>query len=418
MSLAIAIVAAVSFPVIVGADALLGIWSPGPSMAYPRDGHTATALKDGRVLVVGITAEIFDPATNRWSVAGTPPIRLTGHTATLLADGRVLVAGGIDGGTGRSVPNAEVYDPASNAWTPVAPMAGRRYDHSASLLADNRVLVTGGTRSTVTLDSAEIYDPSRSSWTAAANLLMPRTGHAAIRLADGRVLVAGGNGPSDVLATAEIYDPATDRWSATDAMVQQRRAFSAVLLHGGRVLVAGGRPVGDSGAVFAEIFDPGTGRWSAAAQVGQPSAGDGFAMTLLRDGRVLICGGAGPGYPSAALAAGYVYDPVTDHWWQTADMAQPRVDHSASLLSDGRVLIAGGRDEYTNGTSLNTTEFFEAGAPPTATASPATTQESGTSTAASRAVDLQAAPFIVLGIVALTAISLIALPVVRRRRRR
>lgn len=388
-------------------------------MAYPRDGHTATVLKDGRVLVVGITAEIFDPATNRWNSAGTPAMRLTNHTATLLADGRVLVAGGIDNGTGRSVPNAEVYDPSSNGWTAVASMAGRRYDHSATLLADNRVLVPGGTRSTVTLDTAEIYDPSRNAWTAAASLSTPRTGHTATRLADGRVLVAGGNGPSDVLATAEIYDPATDRWSATEAMLQQRRAFSAALLHSGRVLVAGGRSAGDSSAVFAEVFDPGPGHWSAAAQAGQPGAGDGFAMTLLQDGRVLICGGAGPGYPTTAVAAGYVYDPVSDHWWQTADMAQPRVDHSASLLPDGRVLIAGGRDAYTNGTSLNTTEFFEAGPPPTATASPARTQESGNSTAtASRVVGLQAVPLIVVGIVALAAMILLVVPMLRRRRRR
>src|SRR2546426_1995858 len=73
---------------------------PVESMAVPRQGHTATVLADGRVLIVGgdsATAELFDP-TNRTFVAVSNMSRARrGHTATLLSDGRVLVAGGADG---------------------------------------------------------------------------------------------------------------------------------------------------------------------------------------------------------------------------------------------------------------------------------------------------------------------------------
>ena len=143
-------------PVAVSAAGPIGGWVAGPPMAGPRDSHTVTTLKDGRILVVGGGAEIYDPTANRWSQAGTPVMARTIATATLLAGGRVLVAAGIVGE--RSVPNTEIYDPTRNTWTAAASMAGRRYDHTATLLADGRVLIAGGTRSTVTLDSAELYD--------------------------------------------------------------------------------------------------------------------------------------------------------------------------------------------------------------------------------------------------------------------
>ena len=60
------------------------------------------------------------------------------------------------------------------------------------------------------------------------------------------------------------------------------------------------------------------------------------------------------------LTTGYVYDPGTDRWATTNQMAQGRVNHTASRLPDGRVLVAGGRNAQTNGTALNTTEIFDA----------------------------------------------------------
>ena len=71
-------------------------------MADARSGHTATLLKDGRVLLAGgegsagavSTLEVFDPATSAFAFAGTMSSARKDHAAALMADGRVLIAGG------------------------------------------------------------------------------------------------------------------------------------------------------------------------------------------------------------------------------------------------------------------------------------------------------------------------------------
>ena len=88
----------------------------------PRGLHVAVRLRDGRVLVAGgastASAELYDPATNRWTPTGSMSVDRHSSTATLLRDGRVLVVGGHSGnGTGVQA-SAELYDPASGRWTP------------------------------------------------------------------------------------------------------------------------------------------------------------------------------------------------------------------------------------------------------------------------------------------------------------
>ena len=420
--LAFAATAVLVEPVAVQAGGPIGGWLPGPPMAAARDSHTATVLKDGRVLVVGRPgAEIYDPSTKRWSQAGTPVMARTNATATLLAGGRVLVAAGIV--ADRSVPNAEIYDPTRNAWSAVASMAGRRYDHTATLLLDGRVLIVGGIRSAVTLDSVEIYDPKTDAWAAAANLPSARSNHTAMLLPDGRVLVAGGNGSAgEVLADAALYDPVANTWSRTGIMRTPRRAALSARLDDGRILVVGGIDNPQPDQVSAEIFNPGSETWSPAGPTTQPVLRDGFAMTTLRDGRVLVCGGSSPVFEAPALAVGYVYDPDQDRWSATIDMAQGRVDHSASLLPDGRILVAGGRDAYTNGTSLSTTEIFDASlVTNTPAAAPATSSTAGAAPAVGRSPIQTVSPLgvgLLTGGIAAIVVFLIATALVRRGRRR
>jgi Kelch motif/Galactose oxidase, central domain len=354
-------------------------------MAAARDSHTATVLPDGRVLVVGGPgAEIYDPSANHWSAAGTPLMARTSATATLLAGGRVLVAAGIVGEF--SVPKTEIYDPRTNAWAAAASLAGRRYDHTATLLADGRVLVVGGTRSTVTLDSAELYDPKTDAWSPAASLPAPRTHHTAALLPDGRVLVAGGiNGQP--LATTAIFDPTANRWTAGESMGVPRRGALATRLRDGRIMVVGGLEFPGPAEAAAEIFNPTTGTWAAAGQSTQPLLRDGIALSLLKDGRVLVSGGMGSGDLGPGSTAGYVYDPQRDQWSATADMRQGRVDHTASLLPNGRVLVAGGRDAYTNGTPLSSTEIFDVSAVSSQPSASAVTSPAAASAAPSPATN-------------------------------
>ena len=103
-------------------------WLPVPDMAGARALHSATLLKDGRVLVVGIAvnsltstaAELYEPKTNTWLLAASPRIPRIAHTATLLDDGRVLIVGGSGGGQPGYLTSAELYDPAHNSWSPAA----------------------------------------------------------------------------------------------------------------------------------------------------------------------------------------------------------------------------------------------------------------------------------------------------------
>jgi N-acetylneuraminic acid mutarotase len=385
-------------------------------MADARDGHTATVLKGGLVLVVSARgADVYDPATNRWSRAGAQAIPTIQKTATLLDDGRVLFTGGINPATDRSIPNAELYDPTANSWVTAASMAGRRYAHTATLLRDGRVLVVGGTRSTVVLDSVEMYDPRTNAWSLAASLLAPRSSHVATLLQDGRVLVAGGDSDNgQLLATAELFDPASNKWAPAGQMAVARHVFSATPLKDGTILVVGGfeHPEQVGGAI-AELFRPPTETWRPAGYPTQPRVGDGFATTILRDGRVLICGGNVRTDLADRLAAGFIYDPRLDRWSPTSDMTRGRVAHSASLLPDGRVLVAGGREVYVNGTPMNTTEFFDYPPAPSPVVSSSATA-APIQNATSRLV---AAPLVAGGI-AVIALLLITPPLIRRWRRR
>ena len=67
----------------------------------------------------------------------------------------------------------------------------------------------------------------------------------------------------------------------------------------------------------------------------------GATYTLLTNGKVLVVGGFGPG---TRLATAELYDPHTGTFVLAADMVDPRVLHTATLLKDGRVLITGGID--------------------------------------------------------------------------
>src|SRR6185503_542286 len=160
-----------------------------------------------------------------------------GHTATALTDGRVLVAGGWNGDE-EALASTELFDPEAGSWTDVAPMTEARGNHTATLLPNGRVLVAGGKTGNLfggALASAELYDPDSGTWSATGSLLEARGGHTATLLANGTVLVAGGSGAdfAEVLASAELYDPDSGTWSAASPMTVPRMDFTATMLRSG-----------------------------------------------------------------------------------------------------------------------------------------------------------------------------------------
>ena len=193
----------------------------------------------------------------------------------------MLAVGGLSAnGTGVQA-SAELYDPATGRWTLAKSLRTPRRNHTATLLGNGTVLVAGGFNSAGWLRSAEIYDPARDRWSRAADLTRPRAHASATLLGNGRVLVAGGASPSATLS-AELYDPASGRWTATGSMTDYHTS-AAVLLQDGRVLLAGS---GEAG----EVYSPATGTWAATGPMLHSAVG-GSALALLPGGQVLRVGG-------------------------------------------------------------------------------------------------------------------------------
>jgi len=332
----------------------------GPSLSTGRWAHTATLLQDGRLLVVGgqetmskasKVAEIFDPNTDTWSnTSETIDKRGEGHTATLLNDGRILVTGD------NEQASAEIYDPSTGQWSSTDTMNVARKSASATLLGDGRVLISGGVDKTRAgrreLDSAEIYDPSSGEWTVADTMEQIHSNHVTI-LVEGKVFLSG-------WFLSEIYDPATDLWSPAGEPKRKdlARGTTATLLNDGRVFMVGGarfppntwqgdvsNPVANS-----EIYNPSDGGLSTSTNMSKPR--QNHSAVLLANGDVLVIGGD-------SMES---YNPVTKIWTETGSLTHERDEmHTATMLGDGRILIAGGKMETDNKKirSLSVVEFYD-----------------------------------------------------------
>ena len=267
-------------PVYTGGEATLFSISPGlpaglslnsitgeitgtPAAVTPPTVFTITASNSAGSATAQITLSVVAVPAGGWQPADALNEGRFRHTATPLRDGRVLVAGG---SRKQALSSAELYDPATKGWTRTGRLGRSRQAHSATLLADGRVLVAGGfgTGGGNALNSAELYDPATGSWSSTGSLNQARDSHTATLLADGRVLVAGGEGQGSShggLASAEIYDPATGTWTPTGSLGQAREQHTATLLANGRVLVAGGEAPGGAALASAELYDPASGTY-------------------------------------------------------------------------------------------------------------------------------------------------------------
>jgi hypothetical protein len=247
-----------------------------------------------------------------------------GHGAVRLGDGRVLVIG--NGPT-------EVWDPATGEFSQVGPTLGGQgpaLGRSLIPLADGRILIVEAT-------SASVWDPGSGRTSEAGSLAEARTASSATLLPDGRVLVVGGRalpgsgegggtgedgrwqvvadrGSPSRLASAELWDPTTGQFTATGSMTRGRIGHTATLLPDGGVLILGGEGVvdvvGNRGYrdfPGAELWDPDTGQFSAAPMLAQPRAN--HSALLLADGRVLVIGGQGPDVADMFLRSVEIYDP-------------------------------------------------------------------------------------------------------------
>lgn len=459
-------------------------WSNASPMTHARCAHTATRLSDGRVLVVGgsdkladfrgqiADAEIWDPHTDAWTPVGAMAVTRAGHTATALRDGRVLVVGGDAAGLGHPT-TAEVWD-GKSGWKTIAAPAAKFFQHRALRRNDGTVLVFGGPRinraGELPVEATEAWDPRTEEWQPGPNLPItnatsviptvdgklimvepgaeagarvwnPENGtteqvawpdnvtHLAVQLDDKTFLIYGYFGASlfqpatgqvlgggmarecclvenlvaldngSVLALfstySELWSPGNallGGWRSAGGLLTTLRRRSALSVTGDGLFVAGGErspeaqwfslPSGQATALLpmsdpredhatvalndgtvlvfggvddtrevrisldsSETWDVKAKRWRNAGDLVVSRAG--ATGTLLDDGRVLAVGGwsgrqSARGSDSSVTKTTELWDPVTRKWRRTGDLLEGRFEHTATVLLDGRVLIAGG----------------------------------------------------------------------------
>ncbi|MCA1571829.1 MAG: kelch repeat-containing protein [Acidimicrobiales bacterium] len=375
-----------------------GGWRAAGAMGGNRRFHTAALLESGRVLVAGgespgplSSAEVYDPATNSWSATGSMAIARRFHAATPLKDGRVLVTGGyVDG---RRLTSAELYDPSSTRATPtvtnVEPRTGPtlggtdvtitgsalfgsptevvfgEIPGTVRYVDDTKVVATSPPQARGTVDitvktpagtssasPASYFVYAAGNWATGPSLAKGRSGSIAVTLDDGSVLVAGGDGEG----SAEIYKP-DGRWQTTGRMTTERAAgvvrysvrplFTATRLQSGKILVVGGASGAPDTGEFcpcalnsAEIFDPASGTWTPTAPMGTRRMA--HVAALLADGRVLVAGGTADRDTNRVHSSAEIYDPVADTWAAIPNMGTSRLAATATLLPNGKVLVAAG----------------------------------------------------------------------------
>lgn len=353
------------------------VWNAAGTLLTPRQGHTATLLTSGKLLVAGgasdcttvidpvseifyctyvAGAELYDPASNSWSAVGTLANPRTGHVATLLASGKVLLTGGRN--NSGILTSAELYDPISNTWSAAASLNAARSSHTATLLPSGKVYVAGGSGSTGSLASAELYDPVSNSWSAAANLTTARTDHTATLLPSGKVMLAAGDvfGSTSLVANPDLYDPTNNTIAVASSLITPRYGHTATLLNTGKVLVAGGFNA-DGETSSAELFDLANNTYTVTASVG--ANGSITPPTQIVNGGGSVSFTVTPSYGASIVsvsgdtctvtqtdATTWTTNAITADCTVTASflgpMSSARYQHTATLLASGKVLIAGG----------------------------------------------------------------------------
>jgi hypothetical protein len=271
-------------------------------------------------------------------------------------------------------------------WSTTGTMTVSHWGDSAWRRPDGRVMAVGGCALTgcptsfvqtscgQVLANSDMWDPTSGTWTSAAAMLTARTTFAGVPLPSGDLLAAGGCTETNCTMTndaglclaqpcvqttnlAERYSYTTGSWVPAGTLSSGRFAPMGAPVGSGDALVAGGC---DVSACTTSVE-----RWSAAANSWSEqtplAAARGFGTaTVLADGRVLIVGGCADPLCATVLNDAAVYDPVANTWTAAGSMSAPRAGHSATLLSDGTVLVAGGCSDAACMTVLPSAEIWSA----------------------------------------------------------
>lgn len=343
-------------------------WGPGAPMTQSgRIDGNAYSVTDGRDAVFvggGATSiERFSAITGEFVELDAKTIARDDASLAALGNGRALIVGGVSQGS--AVPMTEVIDPLATGDRQIDVQPGPALANTRAIsLVDGSVLVSGGDEEINSsfslsgkgflfrLGDGDILEAPRQ---LSSTLTTARRLHAVTRLSDelgADVLITGGQDAADqALGTAELYRPLSQVFETVDGatMLVPRWGHKAVRLPGGFVLLVGGFTHdllggADIAVDQLELYDPVQGRFTDAGTLPINAGINSFSITRLPDGRYLIAGGLT--VTGDAVATSFIVrrDPITGFVdvSRTDDMASARAGHSATLLCDGTVLLAGG----------------------------------------------------------------------------
>jgi len=330
-------------------------------VAGPFPGHvegaTVDAVADGRlVLAVGDRAHIWDPKARRWNPKQIGAPRHF-HTATALADGRIVLVGGIASeGSRQAQENAlgttTVWKPQVDVWEQGLSLIAPRIAHAVVRIAPNDLLVIGGASSA---QFGQAYGPLLASIELIGDkttskrrpLSVPRAYHTAQLLTDGRVMVAGGlDDQGKALASVEFYDVAKDTWSDGPSLRIARSRHTMTALPDGSVLVVGGEDVDGTTVAIAELYQASNNGWVPMGSLAE--ARTDHQATRLSTGDVLVSGGlrsiyttnlkTRSGYPAHSLE---LWSAATRTWHAAGELPLNARELRAVLSADDVVLLFG-----------------------------------------------------------------------------
>lgn len=238
------------------------------------------------------------------------------------------------------------------SWTEIDSMNIARVGHAMVVLPNGDVLVCGNDVDSIH-SSCEIYDFSTGKWRYTAPMNVPRTLHSVVLLSSGKVLAIGGL----FERSCEIFDPQTETWTLSDSMIVARNwgGFTTTSLQDNRILLVGGLSQDSIGAPFkvlnnCEIFDPSTEKWTTVSPM---NLGRWLhSATLLSDERVLVTGGETDNLTTELCE---IYDPTTNIWTNVGSLNEKRSSHASLLLRNGNVFVSGGSN---NAPTLITCEIY------------------------------------------------------------
>ncbi|MCM2268219.1 MAG: fibronectin type III domain-containing protein, partial [Elusimicrobiales bacterium] len=239
------------------------------------------------------------------------------------------------------------------AWTDANAVFNAKHSHTTTLLADGNILITGGVTDSGNAVTAEIqmYNMSTNAFEAwAGNLVTARSSHTATLMSDGRVLIAGGFAATGTpLSSMELCNPKTRTCAATTAMSTLRGGHTATLLttgpRAGRVLICGGQSAAAQTSVTGacDIYNPSDASVFQAAAFVSPRIG--HAAVTLESGKVFVTGGRRRNAGDTAWIyepMNELYDPAQNVWTPVSALLQGRINHTATVLNNGLIMIAGG----------------------------------------------------------------------------